>query len=81
MDLKNKIIESDVRVPDVQRKKEIVQGDGVALQDYLKFDKDIGVYETPTENDIVEEMKDNSGKYEYEKEDKRVEVPPKFTEK
>lgn len=39
--------------------------DGVTLQDYLKIDEDIAVYELPINNDIVDNIKKiNSGEVE-----------------
>ena len=44
----NENIETDIEIPDVQREWELVHCDGVTLQDYLKIDEDIAVYESPT---------------------------------
>lgn len=52
---KKKFIKTDIEVPDVLQEWEILQCDGVTLQDYLKIDEDIAVYESPINNDIVNE--------------------------
>jgi len=48
---------------------ELVHCDGVTLQDYLKIDEDIAVYESPTEESIVEEVRKKENPDEFEEED------------
>jgi len=64
----NKFVENDVDVSDIQREWEKIQCDGVTLKDYLRIDEDIAVYESPTDDDIVEDVqrKENSGEDEDE---------------
>lgn len=58
---------------------EILQYDSVTLQDYLKIDEGIAVYESPADYDIVEDIKKvNSG--EVENEDEHAEEPLELTE-
>jgi len=65
----NENIETDIEIPDVQREWELVHCDGVTLQDYLKIDEDIAVYESPTEESIVEEVRKKENPDEFEEED------------
>jgi hypothetical protein len=78
----NEIIETDIEIPDVQREWELVHYDGVTLQDYLKVDEDIAVYESPTEESIVEEVrkKENPDEFEEEDEEENAVEQSKLTE-
>jgi hypothetical protein len=60
----------------------IVHCDGVTLQDYLKIYEDIAVYESPTEESILEEVrkKENPGEFEEEDEEEYAEEQSKLTE-
>ncbi|XP_060864375.1 uncharacterized protein LOC132940684 [Metopolophium dirhodum] len=64
----NEIIETDIEIPDVQRERKLVHCDGVTLQDYLKIDEDIAVYEALTEERIVEEVRKKENPDEFEEE-------------
>lgn len=56
--------------------------DGVPLQDYLKIDEDIAVYELPINNDIVKDIKKiNSGEVENEDKDEHAKKASKLTKK
>ncbi|VVC30875.1 Hypothetical protein CINCED_3A023275 [Cinara cedri] len=63
------IIETDIEILDVQREWRLVHCDGVTLQDYLKIDEDIAVYESPTKENIVEEVRKKEKPDEFEEED------------
>ncbi|KAL4107422.1 hypothetical protein QTP88_017765 [Uroleucon formosanum] len=78
----NEIIETDIEIPDVQREWELLHCDGVTLQDYLKIDEDIAIYESPTEENIVEEVrkKENPDKFEEEDEEEHAVEQSKLTE-
>jgi|UniRef100_A0A2S2QVQ0 hypothetical protein len=79
---KKMFIKTDVKVPDVQQEWDIDQCNDMTLQDYLKIDEDITVYESPIDDDIVEDVKkkENSGEDRYEDENESAEELPKLTE-
>jgi len=52
----NEIIKTDIEIPDVQQEWELLHCDSVALQNYLKIDEDIAIYESSTEESIVKEL-------------------------
>ncbi|XP_025414647.1 uncharacterized protein LOC112686523 [Sipha flava] len=78
-ELKNEIIETHVEIPDVQREWELVHC--VTLQDYLKINEDIAVYESHTKESIVEVVtkKENPDEFE-EDEEEHTKEQSKFTE-
>lgn len=78
----NKIIGTDVEVPVFQQECEIVQCDGIPLQDYLNINEDIGVYESLIDDDFLGIKKnENPGEDENKNEDKHTEEQLKFTVK